>query len=118
MSQEEQDRRIDYVEFGTTDVEQSKSFYTSVFGWKFADWGEGYASFEDGRLSGGFQQVEAVDVGGPLVVIYAKDLGQIEAGVREHGGSIVKETFSFPGGWRFHFADPEGNVLAVWSDRE
>ncbi len=118
MSQEEQDRRIDYVEFGTTDVEQSKSFYTSVFGWKFADWGEGYASFEDGRLSGGFQQVEAVDVGGPLVVIYAKDLGQIEAGVREHGGSVVKETFSFPGGWRFHFADPEGNVLAVWSDRE
>ena len=37
MSQEEQDRRIDYVEFGTTDVEQSKSFYSSVFGWKFAD---------------------------------------------------------------------------------
>jgi predicted enzyme related to lactoylglutathione lyase len=118
MSQEEHDRQIDYVEFGTTDVEQSKSFYASVFGWKFTDWGEGYASFEDGRLSGGFQQVEAVDVGGPLVVIYAKDLGQIEAGVREHGGSIVKETFSFPGGWRFHFADPEGNVLAVWSDRE
>jgi hypothetical protein len=28
----------------------------------------------------------------------------------------VRETFSFPGGRRFHFADPEGNVLAVWSE--
>ena len=32
------------------------------------------------------------------------------------GGRIVRETFSFPGGRRFHFADPEGNVLAVWSE--
>jgi predicted enzyme related to lactoylglutathione lyase len=118
MSQEEHDRQIDYVEFGTTDVIRIKNFYASVFGWKFTDWGEGYTSFDDGRLSGGFRLVEKVDTGGPLVVIYAKQLGQIEAGVREHGGTIVKEPFSFPGGWRFHFADPEGNVLAVWSDRD
>jgi predicted enzyme related to lactoylglutathione lyase len=26
------------------------------------------------------------------------------------------ETFEFPGGWRFHFADPNGNELAVWSE--
>lgn len=118
MSQEEHDRQIDYIEFETTDIERSKSFYTTVFGWKFTDWGEGYSSFEDGRLAGGFRQVEAVGAGGPLVVIYAIDLGQIEAAVRGADGAIVEETFSFPGGRRFHFADPEGNILAVWSDRD
>jgi len=35
----------------------------------------------------------------------------------QNGGSIVKEIFEFPGGRRFHFADPGGNELAVWSDR-
>jgi len=36
--------------------------------------------------------------------------------VKANGGVIVKETFAFPGGRRFHFADPDGNTLAVWSD--
>jgi predicted enzyme related to lactoylglutathione lyase len=29
---------------------------------------------------------------------------------------LVKDTFSFPGGRRFHFQDPDGYELAVWSD--
>jgi hypothetical protein len=32
------------------------------------------------------------------------------------GGTIAKPIFSFPGGRRFHFCDPAGNELAVWSD--
>ena len=32
-------------------------------------------------------------------------------------GDIVQEIFSFPGGRRFHFRDPAGNILAVWSDK-
>jgi len=32
------------------------------------------------------------------------------------GGSIIKPIFSFPGGRRFHFTDPNGNEFAVWSD--
>lgn len=57
-----------------------------------------------------------VDAGGPLVVIYTADLSGMQAKITAAGGKIVKETFSFPGGRRFHFADPSGNVLAVWSD--
>jgi len=117
MSHPEHDRRIDYVEFQTTDVERSKAFYSSVFGWSFTDYGPEYTSFEDGRLTGGFSKAESVETGGPLIVIYALDLGATQVSVREHGGSIVKDTFSFPGGERFHFADPTGNVLAVWSDQ-
>jgi predicted enzyme related to lactoylglutathione lyase len=32
------------------------------------------------------------------------------------GGTILKEIFDFPGGRRFHFADPNGNEFAVWSE--
>lgn len=51
-----------------------------------------------------------------MVVVYAADLPAVETRVKENGGSIVKAIFSFPGGKRFHFADPSGNVLAVWSE--
>jgi predicted enzyme related to lactoylglutathione lyase len=52
-----------------------------------------------------------------LVVLYATDLAAVEDQVRGNGGEIVRETFAFPGGRRFHFTDPSGNELAVWSDR-
>ena len=116
MTQEEQDRRVDYIEFATTDMAKTKTFYTGVFGWEFTDYGPGYASFADGRLNGGFYVAKDVAPGGPLVVIYAKDLEALEAAVKKDGGRIVKEAFEFPGGRRFHFSDPSGNVLAVWSD--
>jgi len=51
-----------------------------------------------------------------LVVLYAKALEDTRRKVIEAGGTITKETFEFPGGRRFHFADPNGNELAVWSE--
>lgn len=116
MSRPEHDKRIDYVEFPSTDLAATKAFYSAVFGWSFTEWGPDYLSFEDGRLSGGFRAAGNAEAGGPLVVLYATDLEAVEASVREHGGAIVREVFSFPGGRRFHFADPSGNVLAVWSE--
>ena len=117
MSQAEHDRRVDYVEFATTDIEATKRFYSGVFDWKFTDYGPDYTSFTDGRLAGGFRAAADVRAGGPLVVLYATDLAAIEARITESGGRIVRETFEFPGGRRFHFTDPGGNELAVWSDR-
>jgi len=117
MSQAEQDRRVDYIEFSTTSMEETKKFYSDVFGWEFTDYGPDYASFTDGRLAGGFTLASEVTTGGPLVVLYSINLEEIEALVRESGGQIVREIFEFPGGRRFHFTDPSGNELAIWSDR-
>lgn len=117
MTQAEQDRRIDYIEFPTNDMAKTKAFYSEVFGWTFTDYGADYTSFVDGRMNGGFRGEEEVEAGGALVVMYATDLEAIEADVKAHGGSIVTEIFDFPGGRRFHFSDPVGNVLAVWSDK-
>ena len=111
------ERRIDYIEFPATDVAAAKAFYARVFGWKFTDYGPDYTSFEDGRLAGGFWINDVAGKGGPLVVIYAVDLAGMEAEVKAAGGVIVKDAFSFPGGRRFHFTDPSGNELAVWSEK-
>lgn len=111
------DRKIDYIEFTSPDLIRIKKFYNEAFGWTFQDWGDDYVSFEDGRLAGGFRRGDVIG-GSALVILYANDLEAMEAAVRKAGGAITVEIFSFPGGRRFHFTDPVGNELAVWSDKE
>ncbi len=105
--------KIDYVELPGGELSGTKAFYAAAFGWTFTDYGPTYAAFEQG-LDGGFQAEEAASA--PLVILYARDLEAMEAKVRAAGGEIVKPIFSFPGGRRFHFRDPAGNELAVWSE--
>jgi hypothetical protein len=116
MSQATNDQRIDYIEFPAADIPAVKAFYERVFGWQFTDYGPDYTSFVDGRLAGGFTKDRQRAASGVLVVVYAADLAATESRIRQAGGAIVKETFSFPGGRRFHFTDPAGNELAVWSE--
>ncbi len=113
----EKDRRIDYIELPTVDLIEAKRFYGEVFGWKFVDYGPEYTSFNDGRLDGGFRKEATVQRGGPLIIIYSINLELIKDKVKSAGGTIVKDIFEFPGGRRFHFTDPSGNELAVWSDK-
>jgi uncharacterized protein len=116
MSQASHNNQIDYIELPVVDIPKTKTFYASVFGWKFEDYGPDYTSFSDGRLAGGFDKSAPLPVKGILLVIYASDLEGTLAKVKAAGASISKEIFSFPGGRRFHFADPSGNELAVWSE--
>lgn len=113
----EKDRRIDYIEFPVLDLRVAKAFYGDVFGWTFVDYGPDYASFNDGRLDGGLRKETQVERGGPLIVIYSIDLEGIKDKVESAGGTIVRDIFEFPGGRRFHFLDPSGNELAIWSDK-
>ncbi|WP_105382369.1 VOC family protein [Neorhizobium alkalisoli] len=112
------DRKIDYVEFNVRDIDKAKAFYGSAFGWTFTDYGPDYCEFQDGRLTGGFAKSADVSAkGGPLVILFADDIEHAQARIEKAGGVILKPIFSFPGGRRFHFADPEGYELAVWSDK-
>jgi uncharacterized protein len=117
MAQADHDRRVDYVEFGATDIERTRRFYERVFGWTFESYGPDYVAFQDGRLSGGFTRDAPVRPANPLVVVYAVRIEAVEAEIRKEGGRIVRETYQFPGGRRFHFTDPSGNELAVWTDQ-
>ena len=107
--------QIQYVEFLSNDLEAVKQFYSAAFNWNFTDYGSEYVAFEGGAASGGFALGTPVK-GSVLVILYANDLEGTLAKVEKAGGTIVKAIFSFPGGRRFHFEDPDGNELAVWSD--
>lgn len=109
------DRRIDYVEFAVSDIARAKAFYGAAFGWTFADYGPDYCEFADGRLKGGFTTLSPPRPGGPLVILYGDDLPALVAHVEAAGGRIAKPIYDFPGGRRFHFLDPDGHELAVWS---
>ena len=110
-----EDGKIGYVEMPGADLPATKGFYAQAFGWRFTDYGPTYVGFDQAGLDGGFQADPAQVPAAPLVVLFAKDLEAMEARVTAAGGVIVKPIFSFPGGRRFHFRDPSGNELAVFT---
>lgn len=107
---------IDYIEFPVTDIAAAKAFYAAAFGWRFTDYGPAYAGIVgEGREVGGLRVVEQVREGGPLIVLWSRNLEASLQSVEAAGGAIVRPIFTFPGGRRFEFTDPSGNALAVWS---
>lgn len=93
--------KINYVEYPSRDLPETKRFFERAFGWTFQDYGPDYAAFSDQGLDGGFFKsglAARTETGSALIVLYSEDL--------------------FPGGRRFHFVEPGGNELAVWSEPE
>ena len=110
--------KINYIELPAADFESIETFYETVFGWQFTSYGPQYHAFNDGAMEGGFyksDQHSSTDNGAALVVLYADDLEAARDKVLAAGGKLCKEIFSFPGGRRFQFTDPNGNELAVWT---
>ena len=107
---------INYVEFQAADLEAIKAFYSKAFGWTFQDWGPTYISFAGAGLEGGFEKSDDTPMGGPLVILYSGDLAASEKAVVDAGGEVCRPVYGFPGGRRFHFKDPGGNELAIWTE--
>lgn len=111
--------KINYVEFAARDLVATKAFFGRVFGWSFCDYGDAYTAFANEGIEGGFylsDKASSAEQGGALVVFYSNNLEATAQKVVEAGGKIVQPIFAFPGGRRFHFTEPSGNELAVWSD--
>ncbi len=111
---------INYIEFPVTNMEESKKFYSVVFNWEFTDYSPSYSGIkknngDEGEIGGLSLQDEPPTRGGPLIVLYSKDLEKTLEDVKRAGAKIIKDIFEFPGGKRFHFTDPSGNELAVWT---
>jgi predicted enzyme related to lactoylglutathione lyase len=110
-----EDGKIDYVELPGVDLPATKGFYEAAFGWMFTDYGPAYAAFDEG-LDGGFNADPGDRADRPLVILWADDIDAMLAKVVAAGGVVTRAIFEFPGGRRFHFRDPSGNELAVWSE--
>lgn len=107
---------IDLIEFPVKSVEelkQTKDFFSNVFDWKYADWGNEYSDTTDSGTSNGVNADGGATM--PLTVIYSDNLEKTKELVVKNGGKIIVDTYSFPGGRRFHFTEPSGNELAIWS---
>jgi predicted enzyme related to lactoylglutathione lyase len=100
------------------DLPAAVRFYSGAFGWKFKHYGPIYAGIQGAdREVGGLHESEELRTNGPLIILYSDNLEASVEAVVAAGGGILKPPYAFPGGRRFHFADPSGNELAVWSAR-
>lgn len=112
--------KINYIELPAKNIEKTKKFFTAVFGWSFTDYGPEYTAFSNAGIEGGFFRSElfaSTEKGSVLIVFYSNNLDQTQGKIEDAGGKIIKPTYSFPGGHRFHFTDPGGNEFAVWSEQ-
>jgi len=112
---------LNYIEFAAKDLRATQLFFEQVFQWQFTAYGDDYIAFsaESAGLDGGFYRADQCakqDQGSALMVLISDDLDKAQADIVEAGGKIIVPTFEFPGGKRFHFTEPSGNELAVWSD--
>ena len=114
---------IDYIELPATDLFATKTFYAEVFGWDWVDYGPTYSVSKGGSVEialnaeaipGPAHHTGAENAVGPLVLLRTADLEAVDSAVRAAHGKIVSPTYPYPGGRRFHFADPSGNILGVY----
>ncbi|MET0910882.1 MAG: VOC family protein [Ilumatobacteraceae bacterium] len=107
---------IDYIELPGGNLAATKAFYANAFSWGFTDYGPDYAGFEDAGIDGGLAAGDSAMTTVPLVILKAEDLEDALRRVEAAGGTVTAPIFDFPGGRRFHFRDPAGNELGVWSE--
>jgi predicted enzyme related to lactoylglutathione lyase len=120
MKNKIQNARFDFIEFlvkSFTDLLKTKSFYSTIFGWSYKDWGDDYSDTKDSGLGSGLNADPSHKSKNPLAVIYVDAIEVSKEAIISAGGRITRDIFSFPGGRRFHFIDPTGNELAVWSEK-
>lgn len=110
--------RIDYIEFPSRDGAESRKFFAAAFGWHFTNFGPTYDGINDAGIDVGIQSDPSDTTDAPLVIVRTSDLEAAERAVVAAGGVITRPPFDFPGGRRFHFREPGGNELAVWTSTE
>ncbi|MDX1302777.1 VOC family protein [Photobacterium sp.] len=111
--------KLNYVEFPAKSIQDTKQFFSAVFNWSFVDYGPEYSAFSGEGLDGGFFQSDLsskTESGSALLVFYSSNIKATLVKVEQNGGIVNRPLFEFPGGWRFHFIEPSGNELAVWSE--
>jgi uncharacterized protein len=106
---------ITMVEYPSSTAAGSAQFLTDVFGWTATTYGPQYTDVSGGGIAVGFQADPAGQPAGPLLVIEVADLAEARSRLEAAGGVVTREPFDFPGGSRFHFREPGGNELAVWT---
>ena len=95
----------------------AKTFYGTAFGWQFTDYGDCYAGIQapdgDGEVGGLTRRRRPRgQPAGPA--LSPRTSTAASALSTDGGGEVVEGPYDYPGGRRFLFRDPSGNVLGVF----
>jgi len=119
--------RLDYIELPAPALEATKSFYAEAFGWTWTDYGPTYAACDTTSPEIGLNALGQVgpagpdgaeDAIGPFLLLRTDRLDEALAVVRDAGGRITSDPYPYPGGRRFHVADPSGNIIGLYEPDE
>ena len=115
-----------WVDLGTNDIEASKAFYGTLFGWTFEDMpaGENGEIYSMASLDGG-KTVAALfppQPGAPEAwssYVSVEDADATAARVTEAGGTVLAGPFDvFTSGRMAVVQDPTGAVVSLWQPRD
>lgn len=118
--------KVAFFEVPTSDFNKAKAFYERVFDWKIDLWGdEGAMAYttavdkdqnpiEAGSINGGFYKRKSTR-DQPSFGVQTDSIDHTLQAIEKAGGKVVTPKHSI-GEWGFmaDFADPEGNVIALW----
>ena len=79
--------RIAYLELPSSNVAALKTFYGSLFGWTFQDYGEDYSAFSNAGLDGGFNASDEGRTKAPLMILETDAIEETAAQVRAAGNA-------------------------------
>ena len=106
--------RLSYVELPTKATKPLVDFYARTFGYAFTDYGPDYAATTNGDVDIGLNASTDMSIAQLLPLFQVEDLEAALESVTANGGTVTVPIFVYPGGRRFHFADPAGNELGVF----
>jgi predicted enzyme related to lactoylglutathione lyase len=119
MSPTSTNGKVCYIEIPATDVERSADFYSTVFGWRIRQRGDGHTAFDDttGEVSGTWVlgRPPATDPGLLLYVMVDNVAATIDE-VIAHGGEIVQPIGADAPEITARFRDPGGNVIGLYQE--
>jgi predicted enzyme related to lactoylglutathione lyase len=111
--------KVCYLEIPATDIDQSVSFYTDVFGWAVRTRGDGQQAFDDavGEVSGTWVTGRPPSTeAGLLVYIMVDDAAATVEAVQAAGGEIVQPIGLDAPEITARFRDPAGNILGLYQE--
>ena len=111
------DQLIAHVEIPSSDLNQTKEFFTKVLGWEFKPFGTGYMLFNNHKgTMVGVRQVEKVNSGDTTVFhVYVTNIDETLEAVKANGGEVFKGKTVIPAmGWYALLKDPQGNIVGLY----
>ena len=111
--------KLCYVEIPAIDIQQSASFYQTVFGWEIRKRGDGATAFNDtaGEVSGSWVTGRKASTDpGLLIYIMVFDINASIEAIMAQGGKIVQPVGADAPEFTARFSDPAGNVLGLYQE--